>query len=333
MDAAELHSVVVAIQNVDISRYVGAAGYVLLLYDHVLTLDAEVEYIWSAPSSVAKILFLILRYMVPIVLTVETILRSGLPVIPMSDNLGASLSHFKSSLKSQAYTGWLTIFISNFLVLLRIWTTLPYGHRLKAWSIGFFIVAQLTSFAVTTWVIVANMIPVLVFDALFGLCTFSSKPNVVGLWVVGLAFEVVVFLTVCWTTLYLPREFGPDLDVAVTRLFLRDGVIYFIILFALRIANTIIAIVSPVSSLFVVVFLIWAATTTTTSRLIINSRRAAGKAAQQQERLIPTSHDGEHERSSEGCSSRRMELLPRTSLELEDEPEYLKIRLLSNPVN
>ncbi|KAJ7204862.1 hypothetical protein B0H12DRAFT_1243583 [Mycena haematopus] len=51
---AELEEAVVALQNVLTTRYVSAAGFVLLLYDHLLTLDDEVDYIWSAPNSVAK---------------------------------------------------------------------------------------------------------------------------------------------------------------------------------------------------------------------------------------------------------------------------------------
>ncbi|KAJ7458840.1 hypothetical protein FB451DRAFT_1563735 [Mycena latifolia] len=271
MSAAELESVIVSLQNVVITRYVSAAGFVVLLYDHVLTLADEVEYVWSAPSTVAKILFLILRYMVPLFLLGQTITRSGLPVIPISDNVCKWWTAFAT------YTGWLSIVISNFLVLLRIWAMLPRGHRLITWSIMFFFVVQAISFTVTTWVVV-KMTEVLVFEPLVGLCTFARKPNVVGLWVVGLFFEVVVFLTVCWNTLDRPRALGPASDAAVTRMLLRDGFVYFAILFTLRVANTIIAIVSPVSSLFVIVFFIWSATTLTTSRLIINSRRTAGKA-------------------------------------------------------
>ncbi|KAJ7779401.1 hypothetical protein DFH07DRAFT_950464 [Mycena maculata] len=282
MEAAEL----VVLQNVLTTRYVSAAGLVLLLYDHLLTLDAEVEYIWTSASSVAKILFLILRYMVPSFLLAQTILRTGLPVIDMSD---------------VAYAGWLSIVISNFLVMLRIWATLPHARRLRLWFIIFFTVAQLASFAATTWVI-SLMIPVLVFDPLVGLCTFSSKPDVVGLWVVGLAFEVVVFTTVCWNALDRPRVLGSDPDAAVTRMFVRDGAVYFTILFALRIANTVIAVVAPVSNLFVVVFFIWAATTVTTSRLIINSRRTAGKAAQL--RALQAAVSAEEYRGSQSGSTR-----------------------------
>ncbi|KAJ6534839.1 hypothetical protein B0H19DRAFT_1271529 [Mycena capillaripes] len=275
MDAAGvLRDTIVALENVLITRYVSAAGLVLLLYDHVLTLDDEVEHIWSAPTTLAKILFLILRYMVPLFLTVQTITRSGLSIIVMSD---VFLPRCKGWTSFTSYAGWLSIAISNFLVLLRIWTTLPRGHRFIPWSLMFFILMQLTNFSVTTWV-ASNMIPALVFEPIVGLCTFTSKPSVFGLWLPGLVFEAVVFVTVWWNMLDRPRAIDTDSDRHITRVLFRDGVIYFMILFVLRIANTIIAIVAPVSLLFVIVFFIWAATTMTTTRLIINSRRAVGQA-------------------------------------------------------
>ncbi|KAJ7142907.1 hypothetical protein C8R44DRAFT_761372 [Mycena epipterygia] len=179
LDPAAAHEeAIVALQNILTTKYVSAIseGPQILLYDHVLTLDDEVAYVWSAPSTIAKILFLILRYMVPVFMIIQTVTRSGLPVIPFSDLVPWT--------SFTTYAGWLSIVISNFLVLLRIWTTLPRGHRLIRWSVIFFIVVQLTSLIVTTWV-VTNMIPVLVFSPLVGICTFSSKPDVVWLWVVG----------------------------------------------------------------------------------------------------------------------------------------------------
>ncbi|KAJ6540414.1 hypothetical protein B0H19DRAFT_1036312 [Mycena capillaripes] len=260
-----------AAQNVLITRYVSAAGIVTLLYDHILTFDDEVEYIWSAQTTLAKVLFLILRYMVPLFLVGQTLTRSGLSRIPTSDTVCKTWTPVTS------YAGCFSIMISNFLVLLRIWTTLPGGHRLIGWSFVFFVVMQIANFAVTTWVI-SEMIPVLFFEPTFGLCTFSSKPNVVGLWVPGLLFEVVVFITVCWNMLFRKGVLRLDSDAQVTHVLFRDGVIYFVILFVLRIANTVIAVVAPISLIFVIVFFIWAATTLTTSRLIINARRAVGKA-------------------------------------------------------
>ncbi|KAJ7142891.1 hypothetical protein C8R44DRAFT_692496, partial [Mycena epipterygia] len=312
--AAALEKAIIALQNILTTKYVSAAGLVILLYDHVLTLDDEVAYVWSAPSTIAKILFLILRYMVPVFIISQTVTRSGLPVIPLSDLVCKAWTSFAT------YAGWLSIVISNFLVLLRIWTTLPRGHRLIRWSVIFFVVVQLTSLIVTTWV-VTNMIPVLVFNPLVGICTFSSKPDVVGLWVVGIVFEVIVFGTVCWNTLDRPRAIGSDdPDAAVTRMLFRDGVVYFVV--RLRIANAVLAIVAPVSSIFIIVFFIWAATTVTTSRLIINSRRAVGKAAALRELQMAASAGHERDQTessgdmrSQTCEDDMRSQGPRRSVE------------------
>ncbi|KAJ7603288.1 hypothetical protein DFH06DRAFT_1151965 [Mycena polygramma] len=271
--AAFLQSAIVALQNVLTTRYVSAAGLVVLLYDHLLTFDDEVEYIWKASHSLEKTLFLFLRYMVPLFVTAQTVTRSGLTVITMSD---------------LTFAGWLSILVSNLLVLQRIWKTLPSGHPLIIWSLSFFVVMQLAGLAVTTW-IVTNMIPVLVFEPSVGLCTFSTKPSVFGLWVPGLVFEVVVFITVCWNTLDRPRALGPDSNAHITRML-------FVILTVLRVANTLIAVLAPISLLFVILFFIWAATTVTTTRLIINSRRATGRVEQLWEELqmeaLETSRSG-----------------------------------------
>ncbi|KAJ6589742.1 hypothetical protein B0H19DRAFT_1104604 [Mycena capillaripes] len=290
MDAGLPQSIIVALQNLFTSRYVTAAGYVVTvsrLYDHLLTLDDEVEYIWSAPTTLAKVLFLILRYMVPLFMTGEAI-SASLPLMLRradADHPPAARSGFcKIWNSATTYAGWCTIVISNFLVLLRIWATLPRGHRLIAWSFAFFVVMQLASFAVTTWVISANMIPVFYYDAAIGLCSFSSKPNVSGLWIPGIMFEVIVFVTVCWNALDRPRALDTDSEAHITRILFRDGVVYFVV--PLRVANTILAVVAPVSLIFVAVYFIWAATTVTTSRLIINSRCEVGQAERRQELRI-----------------------------------------------
>ena len=44
----------------------------MLLYDHLLTFDQEVEEIWKAKWTLPKSFFLILRYLVPSVLIIQT---------------------------------------------------------------------------------------------------------------------------------------------------------------------------------------------------------------------------------------------------------------------
>ncbi|KAJ7110158.1 hypothetical protein C8R44DRAFT_884152 [Mycena epipterygia] len=258
--AAELQAAVMALNNVQVTRYVGVAGLVILLYDHALSLADEVEYVWPAKNTIAKVLFLVLRYIVPFFLTIHITLLSGLSDIRMSNSI---------------YLGWSTVLISNFLVLLRIYTIIPRRHKVVVWTFSFFVLVQVTSFAVTTWTIV-NMIPLISFEPVARLCTFTRKPNFAGLWVVGLAFEIVIFAITWWNALDRPRTMTSD--AAVTKMLFRDGAVYFIVLFVLRTANTVISVVAPVSLLFVGVFIIWAGATITTSRLIINSRKTARQA-------------------------------------------------------
>ncbi|KAJ7053010.1 hypothetical protein C8F01DRAFT_1168636 [Mycena amicta] len=268
MEAAEeLRHSIVALQNIVDTRYVSAAGLVVLLYDHLLTFSDEVDYIWSAPNTVAKVLFLVLRYMVPLFLLGETIMMSGLSYISLSDTV------CKVWISTAAYAGLVSVAISNFLVLLRIWTFLPSRHTIVPWSLVFYVAMQLANVGVTTWVVL-EMISVLVFEPSVGFCTFSSKPNVVGLWVVGLAYELGVFCVVLWNAAAKQNPHNLESDSRLLHVLVRDGLVYLVSLTALRVANTVIAIIAPVSSLFIIVFFIWASTTLITSRLIINQRRA-----------------------------------------------------------
>ncbi|KAJ7201900.1 hypothetical protein GGX14DRAFT_571163 [Mycena pura] len=303
MDADEI---VVALQNAAITRYMSAAGLAALLYNHLLTLDDEVEYIWSAQNTVAKMLFLVLRYMVPLFLVAQTVAvtqqylpilyDSPLPVdtISLTDSLHRrklSSSGFDCKVWTSlsSYGAWLSISITDFLVLLRICTLLPREHRMVPWSFVFFAFVQITNFACTTWA-VHNMLRASFFEPRLGVCTFTSKPNVVGFWIVGIVFEVVVFAAmpyVCQQRARNNSDASADAYAGVQHVLLRDSCVYLLLLIVrmyissvtavLRLSSTVIAITEPVSLLGVITFFVWAATTLTTSQMIIHSRRAAVK--------------------------------------------------------
>ncbi|KAG8717796.1 hypothetical protein FRC08_006629 [Ceratobasidium sp. 394] len=60
------------------TRHLTFAGYVVLLYDHLLTLDDEIELIWSRPGNAVSVIFLANRYMTPLVLAVDVYDKGGL---------------------------------------------------------------------------------------------------------------------------------------------------------------------------------------------------------------------------------------------------------------
>ncbi|QRW24597.1 hypothetical protein RhiXN_11509 [Rhizoctonia solani] len=65
------------VRDTVISQYVTVSGLALLLYDHCLTLAAEVELVWPAKMSPVKCAFLINRYVCPLVLSFICAVNSG----------------------------------------------------------------------------------------------------------------------------------------------------------------------------------------------------------------------------------------------------------------
>ncbi|QRW14825.1 dephospho-CoA kinase [Ceratobasidium sp. AG-Ba] len=59
------------------SRYLTLAGFVLLIYDHIITLGSEIDFVWPAKRSAVKILFLINRYVVPVFIAFDFAFLTG----------------------------------------------------------------------------------------------------------------------------------------------------------------------------------------------------------------------------------------------------------------
>ncbi|KIJ62704.1 hypothetical protein HYDPIDRAFT_30295 [Hydnomerulius pinastri MD-312] len=62
MTAAEVAEYVSGAHIIQLTRMCQMAPYVVMLYDHVLTFDQEVEHIWKRSWTSSTILYLILRY-------------------------------------------------------------------------------------------------------------------------------------------------------------------------------------------------------------------------------------------------------------------------------
>jgi len=118
--------------------------------------------------------------------------------------------------------------------------------------------------------------PALHFNPTLHLCDLTSRKYLAILWLPAILFEVMVFVTVCWNALDRPRERHTD----VSRILYRDGFIYFITLTSLRVINFTLALVAPLSLIFLSVIFIWCSTTVTVTRLILSLRGLSFKRRQ-----------------------------------------------------
>lgn len=75
-----LDTLIETLENVRATQYVTAIGLIVLLYDHALTFQDEVELVWKTKLTIAQVTFLILRYLPILGILVENVQLSGLVV-------------------------------------------------------------------------------------------------------------------------------------------------------------------------------------------------------------------------------------------------------------
>lgn len=274
-----------AVFHFDVCRYVSLAGLVILLYDHLLTLDDEIRYVWKTQWTVPKCLFLLNRYTVPTAMILHTWQLMGLANPPPTNTF------CKVWLPLALYLGILSIANGGFIVLLRLWVLWNRRTRLVVWTLLFFIATQIASVAVVSWVVV-QMLPTITYSPVVRSCILSERVSLQGLFLPGVIFEVMVFGTTCYNALDKPRERNRPLAQQLYK----DGLVYFVVLTSLRLANFIISILAPLSLIFLGVFFVWCATNVTVSRLVLNIRREAYRHRLTEEDLAEAPGQEEEER-------------------------------------
>ncbi|KAJ6589018.1 hypothetical protein B0H19DRAFT_1248585 [Mycena capillaripes] len=109
----------VLLRDMEMTRLVSAAGLVILLYDHLLSLSDEVRFIWPAKFTSSKVAFLVMRYAVLLQMIIHIIQLAGLSDVHFSDNMRLNL--IEPSFWYQTIgllLGGLTFGINDWLVLL-----------------------------------------------------------------------------------------------------------------------------------------------------------------------------------------------------------------------
>ncbi|KAI0737627.1 hypothetical protein C8Q80DRAFT_1114898 [Daedaleopsis nitida] len=255
------------------TRYMSAAGLMVILYDHLLTFADEVELIWPAPATYAKYIFLLNRY---------TVLGTNLAVAyEMCGFVDTTFSHerwlltvspgrCKQFIFTCSMIAIVSVGIANLLILHRV--VILWEHRpivLKVMTVGFLI--SFATQVATMIVVLINNLPFIVWSDLAGMCIATKASKVlVAVWASPLLFETFVLGSTALNALDRPRA----VELPIIKALHSDGLGWFLSITCLRIVNLILATMSRPSLTFLAVFFIWAMTTTILGRLLLQLRRA-----------------------------------------------------------
>ncbi|KAF7761082.1 hypothetical protein Agabi119p4_10491 [Agaricus bisporus var. burnettii] len=232
--------------QVMISRCFNAIGISILLYDHLLSVDDEVEYVWKARMSVPKLSFLLVRYLVPVALFVN-IYQQSYDNISLPDTLCLSgLASCNSCIFHYCRRGRKFFDFTSSLVMTIGWTIAIMVK--EAESMHF---AGSRKFHTV-------------------LCSTQSRSILPALYAAPVVFEIVMIVLILWGAYVQSRNME---NKNVMRHLMNDGFIYIMLLFVLRVANMLVTASAPSRLIFTGLCFGCATSAATISRLILSVRK------------------------------------------------------------
>ncbi|CAE6529514.1 unnamed protein product [Rhizoctonia solani] len=220
------------------SIYCEIAALTFVLFDHVITIDQEVERIWKSPWSLPKVLFLFNRYTGPISLLVNTTIFTNSPPYPVCQKW----IHFEGAAGIVAKAAAEMVMIFRSVLMQIALERITIYERPGSWYKG---------------------------------CHPVGLPDWFwGYYISPLIFETILLLLTLYRTVGHIRS--KVTHTPVIQLFVRDGVAYFAVMFCTLLSNAVIWLIAPPGLLEAGIGFAIAVPTVMASRILLNLRGLSG---------------------------------------------------------
>jgi len=225
--------VVPLVREIKQTRCAELASSLIVIYDHLITLDQEIDLIWMAHWTPGKVLFLINRYY-----ALASVIFNNYVLFSTHLSDSFCLRWFRW----QGCTGLLVSTIAEIILQLRIYALYHLNRRVLFFMLVAFIVSVGTAATIMGLVLArvstnSQFLPGVVF------CLPLNVPSwFYTFWIPTLAFESLL----CGLALF--RAFGDFKSRStmfqsgrhIVKILIRDSVIYYLIMFATYFANLVI---------------------------------------------------------------------------------------------
>lgn len=272
----ELASPQQIVLHAEASRYMTLVGFTILLWDHICTLDEEIQFIWTASRSWVKILFLVNRY-------------STLAFLAAAACQTSRLASY-----SDVGCGWSVEVIGFFeAVSLAMWDLFLLLRVHALWRKRRSIVVStylLYSMTYVCHVVVGllggvQLFSHMYFDPLAKTCVTDYRPIPFSIqWAFALFCETIMFILTIIKVIEDRRtdQFNNPLMESLYY----GQLIYNVVIIVVRVFNLLVWITSPPSLFFLGVYFIWALIATFVTRMMLHLRWAASFDAQRSQTTL-----------------------------------------------
>ncbi|KIM39321.1 hypothetical protein M413DRAFT_29486 [Hebeloma cylindrosporum] len=236
-------SLAVAIAQMRIVAYVNAGSIAILLFDTLLTFEDEVRAIWLTTWNYTKVMYILTRY--------SAFVEAGMIIYQVSipgDWYDKCSLAFKVS-------AWLFIFGLGFgeiIMTTRTWAV---------WNRNRFLAYALPIFYIVVWAVAFALNAIFVQGSKFdpnprtpyvGCYATRTDPILFISWVLLLFYDTVMFILMAIPALRAYRSQGSS---RLVKMVYRDGVVYYLYLFVMSLANIIVTLTFPPDLILIVTYL------------------------------------------------------------------------------
>ncbi|KAH9919476.1 uncharacterized protein BXZ73DRAFT_52492 [Epithele typhae] len=262
-------------------RYAELASTMIILFDHVLTLDQEIRLVWNAQRSLGKALFLLNRYYALVIVLFNNYVLFNTNVLTSSVS-GCTCSSHACLLwfRWQGVTGVLMFIIAEFILQLRLYALYLGNKRVVAVSTFISLAAAASSAYVVgrALSLTTDSCDSLAVRLPLGASTvcvpFGLPDDFYAFWIPMLISECVLCGLALYRGLQRYRTDGALIlsGRGIIEILVRDSVYYFLILFATYLMNAIIFLTRPDSEFEIPIGFAVALSVVMSNRLCLNVR-------------------------------------------------------------
>ncbi|KAG2143808.1 uncharacterized protein EDB93DRAFT_1251860 [Suillus bovinus] len=207
--------------NIWVRKALSTVGHIVLIYDYFLTLDDEIQYIWSAPWTIVKVMFLINRYGNLVGQTIIRLEEAGI----LTHNLQSFCQRFAISTTCFMLLSSESIHI---LVLMRAWAIWGTRKRETNILVGGYVFYVLILLAMNLIGAVHDSHEDFQYLDLVGICV-SAMPEYMWLSYFGsFILDAATFILTARSLWKYSREFQFLYPSNLLLLLVRDGTMFFV---------------------------------------------------------------------------------------------------------
>jgi len=204
---------------------IGGAFLALLAYDHLITLDKEIEWIWTLKWRLPKMLFVTNRYVITSLLFLESMPSYIFPV---------SISFCRFYAVAASLIPIFSLGTAELLIIVRV-CSLYNNRKLFVWSLRGLLFVGLIGALVIAVSVMRTYQTILAYKFLPGCARAGPDVNIGWIiWAIFLVLEGIYMLL----TAYKVLSYRKTMNQTVT-LLARDSIVYFVLIFASMMVNLI----------------------------------------------------------------------------------------------